>query len=143
MPITTAQMTQGALKGDIVEQLMELRFSETVSVDGDRLVELCVRMGEAKAEEMISVSIEQLWLGLDKMREHYGNGHMDELALLARVMSTNAENLGLLQFARVARDVEGAAKRLDGPALGACLFRLHRIADGSIDSVWDLCNISG
>lgn len=122
---------------------MELRFSETVAVDGDRLVELCIRMGEAKAEEMISVSIEELWQGLETLREHYGNGHMDDLALLACVMSSNAENLGLLQFARVARDVEGAARRVDGPALGACLFRLHRIADGSIDSVWDLCNITG
>lgn len=131
------------VKGDIVEQLMELRFNETVAVDGDRLVELCVRMGEAKAEEMIAVSIEELWNGLEQLRAHYSAGYMDELALLARVMSKNAGNLGLQQFARVARDVEGAARRLDGPALGACLCRLHRIADSSIDSVWDLCDITG
>ena len=125
-----------------MQQLMELRFSEPVLVDGDRLVELCVRLGESKAEEMIAVTIDQLWQGLEKLREHYGDGRLDQLADLAQNMSNNAENLGLLQFAGVARDVEACAIRLDGPALGACLCRLHRIADGSIDSVWDMCNIS-
>ena len=122
---------------------MELRFSEPVSVDGDRLVELCVRMGEAKAEEMIAVSIEKLWTGLETLRVTYGKGRMDEVASLGHDLSTTADELGLHQFARVARDVEACAIRLDGPALGACLCRLHRIADGSINSVWDMCDITG
>jgi len=44
---------------------------------------------------------------------------------------------------RVARDVEACADRMDGPALAGSLCRLLRVADSSLNSIWDLCDISG
>jgi len=114
-------------KGNDVEHVLELTFIEPVTVDGDRLVELCVGMGEVRAEAMIALSIDNLWRG----------------ANISRGLSQISENLGLGLFARVARDVEACAERMDGPALAGSLCRLMRVADSSLNSIWDLCDISG
>lgn len=131
------------MKGDIVEQLVELRLSEQVSVDHDRLVELCVSLGEAQAEEMITVSISQLWRGLEALRDVYQSGDLDKVAYTACEMSEIATGLGLHHFSKVASDVATCASRFDEAALGACLSRLNRVADGSINSVWDSCGTTG
>ncbi len=120
---------------------MELRFVEPVIVDADRLVELCVKLGEPRAEEMIALSIDNLWRGLEVLREGFAAHRLDDVVEQSKGLSQIADNLGLRLFARVSRDVESCAMRMDGPALGACLYRLDRIADSSINSVWDLCDI--
>ncbi|WP_298361335.1 hypothetical protein [uncultured Litoreibacter sp.] len=121
---------------------MELRFCEPVSVDGDRLVELCVKMGETRAEEMIALSVDNLWRGMETLRAAYEAHQWKDVIEQSGGMSKIAENLGLTLFARVARDVAACADRSDGPALSANICRLHRIADSSINSVWELCDIS-
>lgn len=123
-------------------QPLELKFSEHVSVDSDRLVELCIRMGESRAEEMIAGSIKDLWDGLEELREMFGQQNLVLISTKSREMAETADHLGLYMFARVCRDVAFCAARCDGPSLSACLCRLHRLADDTIKSVWDLCDIS-
>jgi len=130
-------------KGNDVEHVLELTFIEPVTVDGDRLVELCVGMGEVRAEAMIALSIDNLWRGLETLKDAYSHQRMDEIANISRGLSQISENLGLGLFARVARDVEACAERMDGPALAGSLCRLMRVADSSLNSIWDLCDISG
>jgi len=132
---------KGAMWRD-VEHVLELNFKEPVTVDGDRLVELCVGMGEMRAEEMIALSIDNLWRGLEGLKEAYSKQRMDEIANISKGLSQIADNLGLGLFARVARDVEACADRMDGPALAGSLCRLLRVADSSLNSIWDLCDIS-
>ena len=129
------------MKGEVLEQVLELRFSEPVLVDGDRLVELCVKLGEPRAEEMIALSIDNLWRGLEALRDAYRLQRLGDIVEQSKGLSQIADNLGLRLFARVSRDVESCALRMDGPALAASLHRLDRIADHSINSVWDLCDI--
>lgn len=126
-----------------VEHVLELNFKEPVTVDGDRLVELCVGMGEVRAEEMIALSIDNLWRGLEGLKDAYGKQRMDEISDISKGLSQIADNLGLCLFARVARDVEACADRMDGPALAGSLCRLLRVADSSLNSIWDLCDIGG
>lgn len=130
-------------KGNDVEHVLELTFIEPVTVDGDRLVELCVGMGEVRAEAMIALSIDNLWRGLETLKDAYSRQRMDEIANISRGLSQISENLGLGLFARVSRDVEACAERMDGPALAGSLCRLMRVADSSLNSIWDLCDISG
>jgi hypothetical protein len=130
-------------KGHDVEHVLELNFKEPVTVDGDRIVELCVGMGEVRAEEMIALSIDNLWRGLEGLKEAYRAQRMDEIANISKGLSQIADNLGLGLFARVARDVEACADRMDGPALAGSLCRLLRVADSSLSSIWELCDISG
>ncbi len=122
---------------------LELKFAEHATVDSDRLVELCVSMGESRAEEVISTSIEQLWSCLEELRIAYGHQQLPKIAELGAKMAEIAENLGLSLFAKVSRDVTYCARRNDGPSLSACMCRLHRLADNTINSVWDLCDIRG
>ena len=122
---------------------MELNISEPVAVDGDRIVELCVGLGEDRAEEMIAISVDNLWRGLEHLKEAYRGGHFEEMADISQGLSQIADNLGLRLFARVARDVEACGRRGDVPALSGCLSRLVRISDASINSVWESCDITG
>ncbi|MCY4180781.1 MAG: hypothetical protein OXC60_18235 [Litoreibacter sp.] len=123
-------------------QLSELSVTETVRVDGDRLVELWVRMGQDRAEEVITLSVDNLWRGLAALTHARENGRFDLMAEQAKGMSQIADNLGLWLFAKVARDVEACARREDGPALASCLNRLQRVSDQSISTVWDLCDMT-
>lgn len=136
-------MRKGRKEGVIVEHLSELRPLELVDVDSDRLVELCVRMGENRAEEVIALSVDNLWRGLDGLKACYQEQRFEDLADQSRGLAQIAENLGLSLFVKICRDVEACAVRADTPALSGCLSRLSRIADQSICSVWDLCDIHG
>lgn len=88
------------------------------------------------------MSIDNLWSGLEMLHDAFGQQRLADVAEQSRGLSQIADNLGLYTFARVARDVEACAMRMEGPALGACLCRLHRIADSSINSVWEMCDVS-
>ena len=110
-------------------------------VDSDRIVELWVQLGEGRAEEMVGLSVDNLWRGLDALLLAYRDSNLEEVANIAQGMFRIADNIGLGQFSKVCRDVESCALRKDGPALAACLARLGRIADQSINAVWDLCDI--
>ncbi|MEM9581707.1 MAG: hypothetical protein AAGA08_01190 [Pseudomonadota bacterium] len=121
---------------------MELKFAEHATVDSDRLVELCIRMGESRAEEMISSSIEELWSGLEELRSAYAQQRLSVVQEQAAQMADIADHLGLYLFAKVSRDVKNCAAGGDGTSLAACMCRLHRLADSTINSVWDLCDIS-
>ncbi len=123
-------------------QPLELKFAEHTTVDSDRLVELCIRMGESRADNVITISIKNLWCGLEALRDAYSQQQFDKIAKQGLEMSETADSLGLSLFARVSRDVVSCARRGDGPSLSACLCRLHRLADNTINSVWDLCDIS-
>ncbi|MEM6406916.1 MAG: hypothetical protein AAF700_00720 [Pseudomonadota bacterium] len=125
-----------------VGQLSKLSVTETVRVDGDRLVELWVRMGQARAEEVITLSVDNLWRGLGALSHAQSAGNYELMAEQARGLSQIADNLGLWLFAKVARDVEACARRGDVPAISSCLNRLQRVSDQSISTVWDLCDIT-
>lgn len=126
-----------------MKQLAEIHPTEPVVIDGDRLVELCVRMGETRAEEMVGLSVDNLWRGNDALLIAYHAGSFAEVANIANGLCSIADNIGLGHFSKVCRDVETCAAREDQPALAACLGRLGRIADQSITAVWDLCDIHG
>jgi hypothetical protein len=126
-----------------VNYLAEIQPTEAVVVDGDRLVELCVRLGEVRAEEMVGLSVDNLWRGIDALLVAYRDRHLDEIVNIAQGLFRISENIGLGQFSRVCQDVEHCASRDDLPALSACVSRLCRIADQSINAVWDLCDIHG
>lgn len=99
-------------------------------------------MGQARAEEVITLSVDNLWRGLGAMGQAQASSNFETMAEQARGLSQIADNLGLWLFAKVARDVEACARRQDVPALSGCLNRLQRVADQSISTVWDLCDIT-
>ncbi len=116
----------------------KLRLPERVLLDPDRLVELCVSMGEPAAEALVTASIGDVALGMETLT--YGDlvEDKDKILKVVKRLRSIAEHIGLTTFVRVADDVETAAKNSDIAAYGATLERLKRVAAKAQTALWDL-----
>ena len=119
---------------------MELR--ENVTVDPDRLVELCVTIGEMSAEAIVATSVEKLSLLLVEAEEAYRSQNFELLVLRVSEIEKTASNVGMTTFARVADDVISCACERQTVPLASTLNRLRRIADKSLSAVWDMQDMS-
>ncbi|WP_134014857.1 hypothetical protein [Litoreibacter halocynthiae] len=126
-----------------MQDVLKLEMREPVRVDPDRLVELCVSMGEARAEALITTAMEELARGMVAIEDAYAAQNMDVLTRRADLLVKTAENIGMTTFSRVADDVAACGRLKEGVSLGATLNRLRRIADRSLSAVWDMQNIPG
>ena len=129
--------------GCVMQDVLKLEMREPVRVDPDRLVELCVSMGEARAEALITTAMEELARGMVAIEDAYGAKNMDVLTRRADLLVKTAENIGMTTFSRVADDVAACGRLREGVSLGATLNRLRRIADRSLSAVWDMQNMPG
>ncbi|WP_281857150.1 hypothetical protein [Litoreibacter halocynthiae] len=126
-----------------MQDVLKLEMREPVRVDPDRLVELCVSMGEARAEALITTAMEELARGMVAIEDAYAVQNMDVLTRRADLLVKTAENIGMTTFSRVADDVAACGRLKEGVSLGATLNRLRRIADRSLSAVWDMQNMPG
>ncbi|WP_083588649.1 hypothetical protein [Litoreibacter ascidiaceicola] len=126
-----------------MQDVLKLEMREPVRVDPDRLVELCVSMGEARAEALITTAMEELARGMVAIEDAYVAQNMDVLTRRADLLVKTAENIGMTTFSRVADDVAACGRLREGVSLGATLNRLRRIADRSLSAVWDMQNMPG
>ncbi|SHF37779.1 hypothetical protein SAMN05444273_105328 [Litoreibacter ascidiaceicola] len=129
--------------GCVMQDVLKLEMREPVRVDPDRLVELCVSMGEARAEALITTAMEELARGMVAIEDAYVAQNMDVLTRRADLLVKTAENIGMTTFSRVADDVAACGRLREGVSLGATLNRLRRIADRSLSAVWDMQNMPG
>ncbi len=129
--------------GCVMQDVLKLEMREPVRVDPDRLVELCVSMGEARAEALITTAMEELARGMVAIEDAYAVQNMDVLTRRADLLVKTAENIGMTTFSRVADDVAACGRLKEGVSLGATLNRLRRIADRSLSAVWDMQNMPG
>lgn len=125
-----------------MDEICRLEIHEPVTVDPDRLVELCVSMGELQAEAMITTAIEELARGIVDAEAAYRAQDMAALQGRAAVLARTADHIGMTSFARVAEDVMSCAGACEWIPLSATLTRLRRIADRSLSAVWDMQDIS-
>ncbi|MFY0693043.1 MAG: hypothetical protein JXR14_14110 [Paracoccaceae bacterium] len=119
-------------------EILTIRFAETVSLDPDRMVELCVEMGQENAEALLNGTLEQLSLGLRELDMLYRSQSWHRIGAQAEALSVLAANAGMTTFARVARDVGLCADMERIVPLTATLNRLHRISEGTVNSIWEL-----
>lgn len=121
-----------------MQEIVELELKEPVRVDPDRLVELCVSMGELRAEAMITTAMEELARGMTEVERAYSAQNMDVLCTRMDVLVKTSRHIGMTTFSRVADDVLSCAQAHEGIPLAATLNRLRRIADRSLSAVWDM-----
>ncbi|SFR34853.1 hypothetical protein [Litoreibacter janthinus] len=126
-----------------MQDIVKLELREPVRVDPDRLVELCVSMGETRAEAMITTAMEELARGMVEIEDAYSAQNMDMLTSRGDILVKTARHIGMTTFARVADDVVSCARLREGIPLAATLNRLRRIADRSLSAVWDMQNLPG
>lgn len=125
-----------------MNNVMSMELRETVTVDPDRLVELCVTVGEMRAEAIVASAVEELSLLIVEAEEAYRSQNFDALILRANEIEKTASNVGMTTFARVADDVIACAGERQTVPLASTLNRLRRIADKSLSAVWDMQDMS-
>ena len=100
--------------GCVMQDVLKLEMREPVRVDPDRLVELCVSMGEARAEALITTAMEELARGMVAIEDAYVAQNMDVLTRRADLLVKTAENIGMTTFSRVADDVAACGRLKEG-----------------------------
>lgn len=119
-------------------KLAVLRLDEGVRLDPDRIVALVSELGEDGAEQAVRRAIEELAGRLTELLRFVDEGDAVAMHRSARRLSKVAEQIGMLTLARIAGDVLRTADAGDVAAQAATLARLVRIADRSLNAVWDL-----
>ncbi len=112
-------------------------------MDPERLAEIYVEMGEAKAEIAVARATDDLIVTLERLRGLQRIGRLDGLSRSAARIAMIAEPLGLSSLARAAQNVSDVAAKDDLVALNATLARLERMTDQSVRFVTDLRDLSG
>ena len=125
-----------------MSNVRELLINEVVALDPHKLTELCVRHGEAKAEDIVGHAIEQLSIGISKVERAYLEQDLNSLAQHASKLLPVADEIGMTTLSNVADDVIICAQAAEIMPLAATLSRLIRIADKSLTAVWDMENIT-
>ena len=110
-----------------MQDVVKLEMKEPVRVDPDRLVELCVSMGEIDAELLIACTMEDLARRMVDLEAAYLACDADELAAQAEILAHKARTIGMTTFSRVALDVAYCSLATEPVPLAATLDRLQRI----------------
>ena len=116
----------------------KIKLQEPVLLDPDRLVELCVEMGQEKAEALINLSLDHMKNGLAAIDEALETQDFQRIHDEAELLCDMALTAGMASFARVSNDVAHCAKVGRIVPLCATINRLRRLGDKSINSAWDL-----
>ena len=115
---------------------------ETVGLDQDRIEVLYSGMGNSRADRVVARAMEELASRLARIENLYKCGEVAELQRLAQSMIAVSSEVGMVSFAKVARDVVDVAAARNDTALAACVARLLRIGEGSLMAVWDMQDAS-
>ncbi|MFL4469594.1 hypothetical protein ACERZ8_06835 [Tateyamaria armeniaca] len=125
-----------------MSNITQLRLSEHVQVDHDRLDSLYSEMDHAAAEDMVCRAMEELALRMAHCDRLYRAADFDELRKSSRSLVAIADQIGMTMMARVARDVADCAGPQDPVALAATLSRLMRTGEESLTAIWDLQDVT-
>ena len=125
-----------------MNHVLQIRLTEKVYVDQDRLGALYLELGEAGAEDVVCRALEELALRLSHCSRLHANGQWADLRKCVRSLIAISEQIGMTVLARICSDVINAIDASDGPAIAATLARLLRIGEKSLTAIWDLQDIT-
>jgi HPt (histidine-containing phosphotransfer) domain-containing protein len=108
---------------------------ERTEIDARRVLALVRDMGHPSAERLIGRALDEIDDRLQAVDRAVCRGDLRGAAQRARQLATVADAAGLTGVTHVARMVADAAEAGDGPALGATLSRLSRLADGAVCAI--------
>lgn len=123
-------------------QLMQIRPTEQVCVDQERLALLYTQLGEVGAEDVLCRAMEELALRLSHCKRlHEGQDRAGLRKSVHRLIAI-ADQIGMALVARVAADVMVCIDDGDDIATAATLSRLIRSGERSLTAIWDLPEIT-
>jgi len=125
-----------------VTNVTQLRLSEHVQVDHQRLDTLYSEMDPVSAEDMVCRAMEELALRMAQCDRLYRAADMDGLQKSSKSLIAIADQIGMNVMSRVARDVAGCAQTDNPVALAATMSRLMRTGEESLSAIWNLQDIT-
>ncbi len=117
--------------------ISELRPSEAVLLNGDRLEEICRDLGYRGGEAAISTTLEDLAGLLSQARSFWEQDDLSALDLCAGQVVRLSDRVGMAGLSRSARNVRDLCGRPDAVALAATVARMRRIGEQSLLAIWD------
>lgn len=129
------------LRADLCPTITELAPEEPARFNPDCLEELCLKIGEVRAEAEVAQALHRLSEALPTLDALLRD---DERAFLVAVekLGKDADLIGMATLARVARSVLDCFATSNHVGLAATMARLDRVGDRSIHAVWDLEDLS-
>lgn len=123
-------------------QLMQIRPTEQVYVDQERLGLLYTQLGEVGAEDVVCRAMEELALRLSHCKKLHKDKDRAGLRKSVHRLIAIAEQVGMALVAQVATDVMICIDAGDDIATAATLSRLIRSGERSLTAIWDLPDIT-
>lgn len=120
----------------------QLRLSEHVQVDHQRLDALYSEMDPVSAEDMVCRAMEELALRMAQCDRLHRAADMNGLQKSSKSLIAIADQIGMNVMSRVARDVAACARTGNPVALAATMSRLMRTGEESLSAIWNLQDIT-
>ena len=117
--------------------VMQLKPSEDINIDLDRLVEVYEKMGVTGNSDAVVRAVEHIEDQLVSISRLYHAGRFREAGVHADNLSCIAAQIGMDSLVSVATDVTVCAEASDTAGLGATVARLTRIGTQSLDAITD------
>ena len=114
-----------------------LAVDEPVRVDARRVGDIVNELGEAAAQNVIGLALEQLASTLAAIDGAILAGDLTATVAHADRLSRLAWQVGLTSLSGVAVDLGACAERRDLGALAAVRARLMRVGNRSLTQIWD------
>jgi hypothetical protein len=116
-------------------ELIELAAHEDAVLDTARIMVLRQSLGDQRCREVVEEVVFHLTDRISLLQKALDSGDGAEAQALASRLASLSEQVGLADFARVARDLGNCLDAADPVATGAVARRLLRLSEDSLFSV--------
>ena len=116
-------------------ELYHIASHEDAALDTSRILVLRQSLGDARCREVVSEVVFHLTDRLGQLQTALYKGDAAEAQVQASRLASLSEQVGLADFARVARDLGGCLAGGDATAVAAVAARLLRLGEESLFSV--------
>ena len=116
-------------------ELYQIAAHEDAELDMSRLIVLRQSLGDERCREVVEEVVFHLTDRLSQLQSALAEADHAAAQVLASRLASLSEQVGLADFARVARDLAACIEAEDGPATGAVGARLLRLGEESLFSV--------
>lgn len=119
-----------------------LPHREQPAIDRDRLRRIYADLGPHAADRVIGRAMEDLAIRLARAERARRDGDTRRLVREAKGTAAVAEQLGMVQVARIARDLAAVAGTPDATAIAAVAARLDRMGELCLAAIWEAEGLS-
>jgi hypothetical protein len=116
-------------------ELFQIAAREDAALDTTRIMVLRQSLGDQRCREIVSEVVFHLNDRLGLLQQAMASGNAAEAQVLASRLASLSEQVGLADFARVARDLDVCLSAGDPVAIAAVEARLMRLGEDSLFTV--------